>query len=415
MKFRTGDFMRKIRTLIYAGILLSALFLTGCGKKEEVRLVVWSPEASKDLMQEMADEFAEEYAKEAEIYITVRSQDEDSAADNLMHNAGQDADVFLFAGDQIDRLINAGKLLPVTEYAEQVIQENGGENSAAIKCASKGDRLYAYPLTASNGYFLFYNGACLTEEDVQTLDGLLDAVERENGYFSMDWTSGWYIHSFFGGAGMHIAANEDGVSNSCDWNRTDGGYTGVEVAQAMLAVSARKGFLNTDDAGFKKGVADGTILAGVNGTWNAEYVASCWGDDYCASKLPTYTLDGEQVQMGSFAGFKLVGVNADTASPQWASRFANYISNEENQRKRFNETGECPSNVNAAQSPRVQQSQALKALGDQAPYAVRQSISGNFWTPATIFGTIMASGNPDNRDLQEILDELVESATIPEE
>ena len=54
------------------------------------------------------------------------------------------------------------------------------------------------------------------------------------------------------------------------------------------------------------------------------------------------------------------------------------------------------------------------ALAGQAPYSTRQSIAGPFWTPSAVFGTIMASGNPDGRDLQEVLDELVTEAEMPE-
>lgn len=214
---------------------------------------------------------------------------------------------------------------------------------------------------------------------------------------------------------MQICLAEDGKHNICDWNRTSGEHTGVEVAEAMLAVAASDAFLNTNDEGFRNGIESGEIIAGVNGPWNAEFVKKQWGDNYRAVKLPTYTLNGEQVQMASFAGYKLVGVKASTEEPEWAVKFAEYMTNEENQLKRFRVTGECPSNVHAAQAAEVQESPAVAALGDQAPYSVRQSIASPFWTPATIFGTVMASGNPDGRELQELLDELVDGASQPEE
>ena len=34
--------------------------------------------------------------------------------------------------------------------------------------------MYAYPLTADNGYFLYYNKAYFSEEDVQSLDRILE-------------------------------------------------------------------------------------------------------------------------------------------------------------------------------------------------------------------------------------------------
>lgn len=392
--------------------MLTALY--GCGAKEQVTLTVWGSADSQEMLREMADAFIAQYAGEADIEIILRVEDEDTVADNALNNPEQLADVFSFAGDQLTRLTNAGVLLPV-EDAESVTNANGGAKSAAIQEASRDGVLYAWPMTASNGYFLYYNASYFDESDVESFDRILQVAEQEGKYVAMDWSSGWYIHSFFGGAGMQIMLAEDGKSNVCDWNRTDGAYRGVDVAESMLAIASSPAFLNTNDEGFREGMESGQVIAGVNGPWNVEFVRKQWGDDYRAVKLPTFTLNGQQVQMGSFAGYKLVGVNAASEYPEWASRFAGFITNEENQLKRFDVTGECPSNVNAAASDRVQESPAVMALGSQAAYSTRQSIAGTFWTPSAVFGTIMASGNPDGRDLQELLDELVEAAQMPEE
>lgn len=407
--------MRGSRFIALVLMISTLMGLCGCGRPRQVKLTVWGSADSQEMLREMADEFIAMHAKEAEIEIVLRVEDEDTVADNAVSNPEQLADVFSFAGDQLPRLLNAGILLPIEEGAQEVIEANGGPDSAAVQSASSEGQLYAYPLTASNGYFMYYNAEYFDAGDVDTLDGMLEIAERAGKYVSMDWTSGWYIYSFFGGAGMHISLAEDGRSNDCDWNKTNGPYRGVDVADAMLDIASREAFLNTDDEGFRAGVESGDIIAGVNGPWNVEFVKRQWGDNYRAVKLPTYTLKGEQVQMASFAGYKLVGVKAGSQEPEWAMRFAEYLTNEENQLRRFGVTGECPSNVSAAQSAEVQASPAVMALGGQAPYSTRQSIAGTFWTPATIFGTIMASGNPDGRDLQELLDELVEEAGQPEE
>ena len=44
------------------------------------------------------------------------------------------------------------------------------------------------------------------------------------------------------------------------------------------------------------------ICAGISGTWVAAALKERLGDNYAAAKLPTFTVDGEQVQMGSFLG-----------------------------------------------------------------------------------------------------------------
>ena len=52
---------------------------------------------------------------------------------------------------------------------------------AAVEAASVGNTLYAYPLTADNGYFLYYNKAYFTDEDVESLERMLERGCRLGG------------------------------------------------------------------------------------------------------------------------------------------------------------------------------------------------------------------------------------------
>lgn len=403
---------KKIAVAVVLGVVLLG---TACGKKEQVELTVWGSPDSQDMLRQMTDEFVELHKKEANITINIQSENEDTVADNAINNPTQMADVFSFAGDQMTRLQNAGVLLPLEAGKKELVEANGGADSAAIQIASVGDVLYAYPLTASNGYFMYYNAEYFTEKEVETFDAMLEKADRSGKYISMDWTSGWYLYSFFGGAGMHIGTDESGKQNLCDFNQTTGKYKGVDVANAMVEIAGHASFRNTNDDGFKAGLESGEVVAGVNGPWNVEFVKSIWGDNYRAVKLPTYTLNGEQVQMGSFAGYKLIGVKAESAYPEWADKLAAFIANEENQLKRFEVTGETPSIIHAAQMPQVQASPAVTALMNQAPFSERQAIAAPYWNAATVYGTVVASGNPDGADLQMVLDDFVEAAQKPEE
>lgn len=172
-------------------MLLGICGICGCGGKRQVKLTVWGSQASQEMLREMADEFIELHAKEAEIEIVLRVEDEDTAADNAVSNPEQLADVFSFAGDQTMRLVNAGVLMPVEQGVDEIIEANGGAGSAAIVAASSGDGvLCAYPLTASNGYFMYYNAEYFTPSDVVSLDGMLQVAERTGKSVAMDWTSG---------------------------------------------------------------------------------------------------------------------------------------------------------------------------------------------------------------------------------
>ncbi len=401
---------------IAAAFALSASAFSGCGKAlPEVTMSVWCPHESVEAVEQMISDFTELHSDKAVFHITVSEEEELSCKETVLANPAAAADIYAFADDQFRELYNAGALLEITMDADTVIAENGGADNGAIRSATVDGRLYAYPVTASNGYFLYYNSAYLSEEDVKSLDRILQVAEETGKKFAMDFTSGWYIYSFFKGAGLDVSLNEDGLTNSCDWNSVSGKYKGTDVAEAMLRISENGGFLSCGDEAFVSGAADGSIIAGINGTWNAVNIEEAYGENYAAAKLPEYTVAGDSVQMCSFAGYKLIGVNSATEQPEWSMRLAQWITNEENQTTLFRLRGEGPSNVKAAASEEVRAAKAIAALGEQSAYGYLQNVGGNFWIPANVFGTTIAARNPDGTDLQELLDTMVAGITSPPE
>lgn len=412
--------MMRISTVIRcaaAGVLLLAA--AACKDSEtseqlsEVKLSVWWASEDMELMGEIVEEFKAEHADEAMFLITISDESAATCKETVLSNPEGAADVYTFVDDQLDDLLRGGALLEITENAGAVIEANGGESNGACRAAMRDGRLYAYPVTAGNGYFLYYNSAYFTEDDIKSLDRILE-ISAENGKkTAIDYTSGWYTYSFFKGAGLELELSDDGVTNRCTWNARDGEYKGTDVAEAMLAIAAHEGFVNCDNTGFVSGVEDGSIIAGINGAWNASAVEAKWGENYAAAKLPCYTVAGDSVQMCSFSGYKLVGVNPHSANGVWAMRLAEKITDEQSQTRRFGLLGECPSNINAAQSEAVRSSPAVAALFEQSEFAYTQLVADSFWNPSYIFGVTIAGGNPDGKPLQELLDELVSEITAP--
>ena len=395
------------------------LLLTACGTdtppqdsapapaKQTVSLTVWGAEEDLPLLEELIDSFQTRYASEADFRITCQPQSESSCKDALLGDLEAGADVFAFADDQVAALAAAGALDPL----EDAGTVRAASLFAAVDAASVNGTLYAYPLTADNGYFLYYNKAYFTEEDVQTLDGLLEAAARAGKRFAMDWTSGWYVYAFFGNTGLEVGLNDDGLTNYCTWNSTDGPIAGVDVAEAMLDIAASPAFASRTDEEFLAGVRDGSVIAGVSGVWNAVAIQEVWGDDMGAAKLPTYTCKGQQIQMASFSGCKLIGANAYSQEPEWAARLAEWITSEESQRLRFQQRGQGPANSAAAASEEVQESAAIAALLEQSEFSQLQRVGGNFWTPVSDFAISCAQGNPSGASLQAQLDHMVEGVT----
>lgn len=327
--------------------------------------------------------------------------------DALLADLENGADVFTFADDQLAALAAAGALDPL-EDPDAVRTAN---LPASVDAASVGNTLYAYPLTADNGYFLYYNKAYFSEEDIRSLNRMVEIAAEQERLVTMDWSSAWYVYSFFGNTGLEVGLNEDGLTNYCTWNSTEGPIHGVDVAQAMLEIAASPGFASRTDTDFLAGVQDGSVIAGVSGVWNSVAIEEVWGENTGAARLPSYTCKDQQVQMASFSGCKLIGVNAYSRQKEWAVRLAEWISNEKNQTLRFEQRGQGPSNIRAADSPAVQASPAISALLAQSEFSQLQRIGGKFWDPVSAFALNMAGGNPSGASLQEQLDRLAEDVT----
>lgn len=386
--------MKKVLSLVLA---LMLVLTSVAAMAETVSLKVWGSQEDQAMLAEMVEEF-KAANPDTEWDITFGVVGEPDAKAKYLEDPAAAADVFSFANDQLYDLLAADALYEVTRNKDEIVAAN---SAGAIEAASANGELYAYPMTADNGYFLYYDTSVLTEEDVQTLDGILAACGAAGKKMFMDVSNGWYIASFFLGAGCTLGLDENG-KQTCDFNNEKG----LAAAEAIKAFTANDAFLTGDDAILTGGMGD-NIAAGVSGTWNADAIMEKLGDNYAATKLPTFTCNGEQVQMASFAGYKLVGVNTMSEHPVEAMMLAEWLTNEANQVKRFEARAMGPTNINAAASEAVQQNVALAALSLQSQFAVSQKdVLGNFWTPAEAFGTAMEAKDY-SKDLQTMLDEMV--------
>lgn len=417
--------MRQKTRGIITMLLCASLTLTGCSnttgsqkkevkkeaadKEQTVKLTLWGGAEDQKMLQSMVDDFKKEHVSEASFDIKLAVESETTCKETLLGDVEKGADVFAFPDDQLQALAASGVLQEIRD-ADQVKQDN---IKGAVEAASVNDRLFAYPMTADNGYFLYYNKKYFSGNDVKKLDTILAKAEKVHKKVTMDWTSAWYLYSFFGNTGLKAGVNEDGVTNYCNWNSKKGKIKGIDVAQAMERIAGSSAFLNTTDDKFLKGVQNGSVIAGVSGVWNANAIDKAWGKNYGAVKLPTYTCAGKQVQMASFTGYKMVGVNAYSSNVKWAMKLAEWITNQDNQTRRFAERGQGPSNIKASQSGDIEKSPAIQAVIAQSEYGCLQRVGGNFWDPISSFGSSVANGTLSPKELQKELDDMVKKVTAP--
>lgn len=259
---------------------------------------------------------------------------------------------------------------------------------------------------------MYYDKSKFTEEEVLSLDTMLAKnIDGITTNFAFDTDNGWYQSAFFFGAGCKLFGDSGSDPTQCDFNNDRGMLVGEYLID--LVKNPKYG-ANFDDSLVKAGFADGSLAAAVSGTWNSGEIQASLGDNFAATKLPSITLsNGETVQLGGMANFKLVGVNAETKNPLDAMALAEFMTSYDNQLMNFTERSLAPTNVTlSADTEKLSANIAVSALAQQAQYAtVQTSIpqAGNFWTPAEAFGQDIIAGAVTKDNLQEKLDQYVES------
>lgn len=392
--------MKKLLSLALALCLMLTLALPALA--QTAKLKVWGAQEDQALLAEMVESF-KAANPDMPVEVEFGVVGEPDAKTKYLEDPQAAADVFAFANDQIKDLVKAGALYEVTRNKDAIVAANG---AGSIEAATVNGELYAYPMTADNGYFLFYDKSVIDDEQVKTLDGILEASKAAGKKVLMQLSNGWYIASFFLGAGGKLGIDADG-NQTCDFNNEQG----IAAGEAIKAFAAHEAFMTGDVNTMLPGGMGDTIAAGVAGTWLTGAIQDKLGDNYAAAKLPTFTLKGEQAQMSSFAGYKLIGVNALTEYPEEAMALAEWLTNEENQLKRFEQRAMGPSNLKAAASEAVMANAALAALAAQAQYAVSQNdVLGNYWDPAAAFGTAMEAKDY-SKDIPTMLNEMVAQIT----
>ena len=150
-------------------VMLLGLTLTGCGgdesKKTEksstetkesgsknVTLTLWAGEEDKDYLATVTKNFIEENKSEANISIEWSPMVEGECRSNLLGDVLNAADVYTTTDGDIQSIVAGGAASPVTNPDE--IRANNLE--AAVDSITINDTIYGYPITADNGYFLYY-------------------------------------------------------------------------------------------------------------------------------------------------------------------------------------------------------------------------------------------------------------------
>ena len=361
-------------------------FIKGKLKEEakdgKIELVLWCSGDDLAFEKTLVKEFKEKFEGDGlEINIRTTTKGEDEAGGAIIENAKKGGDVFSFADDQLKSLNQNGAIAAVDKYYEISVKDENSEESITV--SSLGDKLCAFPKTSDNGCIMYYDKRVFDESDIESMDNMIGKAKAagKNVYFNMG--NAWYSTGFFFTAGCTIKY-ENKVQTA-----TLGTPEGLSAAKAMAHIceSQDNGFLGSpiwsgEYVSVAEGFKSGKLAAAVTGTWDGPAIRKAIGEENTgAYKLPTVLMDGEQKQLDSFGGYKLIGVNVYSEYPFAAQTLAYFLSSKDSQLKRYETRGLIPTNKEAAADEKVKNDPAFKAIEDQRPYSHPQCTSAGavYW------------------------------------
>lgn len=403
---------RRAVSALTAAVLVTSLAvtgLTGCGSgdggKESVRLMVWSPQGDQSVdqgqwLQTCCNAFAEEHP-EWDITFVYGVADEASSAGQVSQDAEASADVFLYANDNLTTMTDADALVKFGgKYREEIEATN---SQTSLDSVTKDGEIYGVPF-AINTWFMFYDKSVFSEEDVKNLDTML-----EKGVVSFPFTNSWYLPAFYIGNGCTLFGDGTDASAGVDF----GGEKAQEVTDYLIDLESNPNFRIDADGSGIAGLRDGSINAMFSGSWDAAAVKEALGDNMGVAALPTYTLNGEDKQMYSYAGTKAVGVNTQSDYMVQAVELAIFLGNEYSQRLHYELENVVPCHTALLEDEEIMTDEVVAAISDTfnrtsilQPNLAEMS---NCWTPVENMGKGIRNGSITHENSAEQTEQMNEA------
>lgn len=406
--------MKKIIALLL--VLAMALSLAACGGAEEagapaanqpaenagptaITLKVWAPQVDQETEESwlpvMLAKF-EEAHPEYTITWDVGVCGEGDAAGIVKNDPSAAADVYFYANDQMGTLIEAGALAKLGGSYLESVQANFSQTHVDLLTYTDGG-VYGFP-TSPNTWFMWYNKSMFTEEDIKSLNTML-----EKGVVSFPMDNSWYTGTFFFGVGGTVFGPqgidaEAGIDFSSDLC--------VEAAKFMVDMAASPNFVNDVDGTGVAGMLDGSIGAMFSGDWD-EPNLSALGEDLGCAVLPTFNLNGTDYQMKSFASNKAIGVNPNAKNPKAAMQLAEFLVSAESLMLRYELSGYTP----AANGVEVESATVTTLNNQMATATIPQPTiaqMSNFWDPVKNFGLNILNGSITHDNAAEMIEKTME-------
>ena len=357
--------MKKFFTVAMCALMVMpiACAFGGCGEKTEdsymnYNITVWVGEGTKDLTSRQIRTFNETNEWGVKFNATIEEVSESKAAGDALQAKETAADIFCIAQDTLARVVDAGMTASLTDSTVTAINEMN--DAQAVEAAKVGDVVRAFPLTADNGYFMYYDKSVIPDEDIGSLEKILADCSQKGRKFSMNLTEdggAWYAASFFYGAGCKSewTTNESGRFTAYDDTFDSDDGNGVIALRGMQKLLKSDCYLSSAEVGDFTAHEQVRSAVVVSGTWAYNAAKKALNENLGIAPLPTFEVDGETYQMKSYLGYKFMVVKpqSDAYKSAYLQRLAKFLTDETCQRERFDAVKWAPTNKALQSDPSV--------------------------------------------------------------
>ena len=367
----------------------------GDGEATDVTLTVWSPQEDQDTgwLSQQCEAFNEAHP-EWNITFEYGVCPEGEARDTVKNDVEGSADVYMLANDNIPDLASVNGLAEIGGSYLDDIKANNTES--IVSSVTYNDAVLAFPFT-SNTWFMYYDKSVFSEEDIKSLDTML-----EKGKVSFPLTNSWYIQAFYAANGCTLFGDGTDEEAGIDF----GGDKAVAVTNYLVDLKANPNFVEGNNDADIAALRDGSANAMFSGTWKAAEVEEVLGENMGVAALPNVTIDGNEVTMKAFMGSKAVGVNPTSDNMEVAMALAAYLTKEESQLAHYEMRNVLPSNINIdVSSDAIAQAVAnvMKDTSIVQPLVSKMSL---YWSPAENMGKAIDAGEVTHDNAAEKTEEL---------
>ena len=390
---------KRLAAAVMAATMCGSL-LVGCGGNDNksadnnenitATIKVWGPaedqaEENGKWLQTMCEQFNSEHP-EWNLTFEYGVCSETDAGKTVTQDPANSGDVYFFANDQLQTLIDANAIAKLGgETADYVKSTN---SSAIVDSVSVDGSVYGVPFTA-NTWFMYYDKRVFSEDDVKSLDTMLT-----KGKVSFPFDNGWYLNAFYAANGCTIFG--DGTDKAAGYDFS--GDKGTAVTNYIVDLFANPNFVMDNNEGSLglAGLKDGSINAYFNGNWNYDKVKEALGEENVGvAALPTINIGGKDCQLKAFLGSKAIGVNPNCKNQEVAVKLAAFLGSEDAQLAHFKLRGQAPVNKDLATNEEVAADPVAAAMAKvSSDCSVAQPIidMSGYWDAATPFGDAFQNG-----------------------